>query len=617
MPQENTAPAFAQIYIYDAENEINNRHSIASHVNIRTLADLQSLMHEVNPIVRDFKTMNQVLIVNPDQVSNISMVFRAEGVPDPRRYNAPTNETEIGILILGSGGRTEDSPRLRDIVIRPQNGGQLQRINELNQMYDPMSYVLIFPLGQSGWHIDYKSQSEVKITAMQYYSFHLMCRETSRHDLHLFGKLFHQFIVDMYAKIEQFRLNYLRHNQNTLRSELYNGLQDAVALDDTDTRSIGQKIILPSSFIGSPRHMAQLYQDAISIVRRFGKPDYFITFTCNPRWPEIQSELLHNQTAADRPDLCTRVFNIKFKQLMKDITKDHILGVVVGYVCVIEFQKRGLPHAHMLFIVRSEDQPRTTLDFNKIISAEIPDVNTHPLAYATVTKHMMHGPCGALNRNAVCMKDGVCSKKFPKKITPMTTTMESGFPVYRRRRDGKVVNTRSGFALDNTWVVPHNVYLCTKYDAHINVEICNTVSAVKYLYKYVYKGHDRASVIVSSNNNTNNNQQATIQQDEISQFIDARYVSAPEATWRIFGFSLHKESPSHQRLSIHLPEQEPVYFREESNLNEVLANARDKKTTLTAYFALNVIDRDAHQYLYCKIPEYFTWHKQDTMWKKR
>lgn len=615
LPPESSAPSFAQIYVYDAENEINNRHAVASHVDIGTLADLQTLMHDVNPIVRDFKTMNQFLIENPDQGSDISMLFRSEGVPDPRRYNAPTNSTEIGILILGSSSRQEDEPRFRDIVIRPQNGGELQRINELNQMYDPMSYVLIFPLGQPGWHINYTSVSEGKVTAMQYYSFRLMYRE-SRNDLHLFGKLFHQFIVDMYAKIEQCRLNYLRHNQSTLRSELYSGLQDAVAHDDTDTASLGQKIILPSSFIGSPRHMSQLYQDAISIVRRLGKPDFFITFTCNPSWPEIQNELLYGQTAADRPDLCSRVFHLKFKQLIKDITKDHILGVVIGYVGVIEFQKRGLPHAHMLFIVRSEDKPRTTQDFDKVISAEIPDPETQPLAYATVTRNMMHGPCGSLNRNAICMKDGVCSKQYPKKFTPLTTTMESGYPVYRRRRDNKSVTNRSGIVLDNTWVVPHNVYLCTRYDAHINVEICNTVSAVKYLYKYVYKGHDRASVVINRSSSTGN-QQGPIIQDEINQFVDARYVSAPEATWRIFGFSLHKEFPAHQRLSIHLPNQEMVYFQEESNINQVVQNSRDKKTTLTAYFALNEIDQDAHRYLYNEIPEHYTWHKKETKWKKR
>jgi len=71
--------------------------------------------------------------------------------------------------------------------------------------------------------------------------------------------------------------------------------------------SIGKRVILPSTFIGGPRFMAQLYQDAMALVRRFGKPDLFITFTCNPAWDKITRELLQGQTANDnRPNLSAR-----------------------------------------------------------------------------------------------------------------------------------------------------------------------------------------------------------------------------------------------------------------------------------------------------------------------
>lgn len=106
-------------------------------------------------------------------------------------------------------------------------------------------------------------------------------------------------------------------------------------------------------------------------------------------------------------------------------------------------------------------------------------------------------------------------------------------------------------------------------------------------------------------------------QDEINRFIDARYVSAPEAIWRIFGFSLHKEFSAHQRLSIHLPGQEMVYFSEDANLGDALANAASKDTTLTAWFSINRTDPDANQYLYHEFPEYYTWKKSETVWRKR
>jgi hypothetical protein len=57
--------------------------------------------------------------------------------------------------------------------------------------------------------------------------------------------------------------------------------------------------------------MGQLYRDAMAKVRKFGKPNLFVTFTCNPKWKEITDALFPRQTAKDRPDLVTRVFNLK------------------------------------------------------------------------------------------------------------------------------------------------------------------------------------------------------------------------------------------------------------------------------------------------------------------
>ncbi len=54
----------------------------------------------------------------------------------------------------------------------------------------------------------------------------------------------------------------------------------------------------------------------------------------------------------------------------------------------------------------------------------------------------------------------------------------------------------SGFVFDNRWVVPYNPYLTMRYKCHINVEVCSSITTVKYLYKYVYKGHDRALAVV-------------------------------------------------------------------------------------------------------------------------
>lgn len=120
------------------------------------------------------------------------------------------------------------------------------------------------------------------------------------------------------------RLKFLKHNQDKLRVELYSGLVDVIHRMNTDSlcetaNHIGKSLVLPSSFIGGPRYMVQLYQDAMSVVRKLGKPDLFITFTCNPTWPEIANELLDHQIPSDRPDLIARVFKLKLDELFIDL----------------------------------------------------------------------------------------------------------------------------------------------------------------------------------------------------------------------------------------------------------------------------------------------------------
>ena len=174
-----------------------------------------------------------------------------------------------------------------------------------------------------------------------------MYREADFNILLRSNKLSHQFWVDQYAKIEQQRLNFLRFNQTQLRAEKYSKLRDAVE-SDGNVRDIGQLIILPSTFVGSPRYMHERYQDAMTYVKNFGKPDLFITMTCNPNWPEITRELLPNQTPQDRHDLIARVFRLQVKQLIRLLTKKRIFGRSRAHAYSIEWQKRGLPHVHLL-----------------------------------------------------------------------------------------------------------------------------------------------------------------------------------------------------------------------------------------------------------------------------
>ncbi len=119
--------------------------------------------------------------------------------------------------------------------------------------------------------------------------------------------------------------------------------------------------------------MVQNYQDAMAICRWAGCPDAFVTFTCNPQWLEIKKALLFGQRPQDRPDLVTRVFKIKLKELINDIHKNHVLGCTIAGIYVVEFQKRGLPHAHILIFFTKDCKPHTVEDVDCMISAELPN----------------------------------------------------------------------------------------------------------------------------------------------------------------------------------------------------------------------------------------------------
>jgi hypothetical protein len=92
----------------------------------------------------------------------------------------------------------------------------------------------------------------------------------------------------------------------------------------------------------------------------------------------------------------------------------------------IEFQKRGLPHAQIIFWVSNETSQSSVESIDSLITTEIPDPEIDPLGYILVAEHMIHGPCEDYNKNAPCMKDVRCTKKFPKKSKKKLPLMEMG-----------------------------------------------------------------------------------------------------------------------------------------------------------------------------------------------
>jgi hypothetical protein len=254
------------------------------------------------------------------------------------------------------------------------------------------------------------------------------------------------------------------------------------------------------------------------------------------------------------------------------------------------------------------DQLETPDKINSIISAELPDEGKFPKLYEAVCKFMIHGPCGTTVKYSPCMKDKRCSKYFPKKFVHKTSFDEGGYPIYRRRDLGVTV-LKKKVLLDNRSVVPYNPMLIMKYQAHVNIEICNKSNCIKYLFKYITKGVDRVTASLEFGDEEN--------VDEIKQFYDCRYLSPSESIWRIFKFDIHNRWPAVKRLTFHLHNEQRVMFTDTSKLTSVVARNRERRTMFLAWMEANKKYSSGRTLTYVQFPSKFTYNSDNRHWSPR
>jgi len=430
LPTRDQSPKFAQIYIYDTSEQIQHRLDFNSSLSTSIIQLLTNILQPINhyiqhciPHIEELQTSSTQtfdLTIQPLQVQN-------------RRYDLPT-ATEVAAIIPYDSIEHAQQHRQIRLHKRILNEDGLSQptfayISQMDCNYDPLHYVLLFLRGEPGWHPNLLHYRGTKtVTQLQYYSYRLMVRTNDFPHFHLSGRLAQEYVVDCFCKIEEARLDWCRRNQQQLRAETYQGLMDEI-VNNHNPSATGRLIVLPPTFVGGDRFMKKLYLDSMAIVRKYGKPDLFITFTCNPRWPEVQRALFDNQRPPDRPDITARVFRLKLKAFLNDILKKQVFGKINGCIYTIEFQKRGLPHCHMLLILDQSTKPVTTDDFDNFVCAELPNPNNDLNLYETITTTCLHGPCGSDYPLAPCMKtnsDGTryCSKQYPKPFCDNTYLRE-------------------------------------------------------------------------------------------------------------------------------------------------------------------------------------------------
>ena len=626
LPEPGSRPLFSQIYFHDPANELTNRrgHTSTSDLDKDYLQKAQEAIHECNPYVKQFKTA--IEIAENDGARDLQIVLtdrtRRRDI-HKGTMNLPSPDSDVAVIAPG----TTITDQFGKLAVTLQlRGGSLQNIDPLHPAYDPLSYVLLFPCGSQGYHLGLKGNRskgngpENTISLEDFYRYHLQVRDPGNHFNLLLrgGRLTQQYVCDMFAKIESYRLNWVRQNQKTIKAEKYKVIDDALKSDAEVLP--GRLTILPPSIYGSPRWYAKEFQDAMALVRIKGKPDYFLTFTCNPKWPEITTSLWEGDRE-QRSDIIARVFHMKVVKLLEDLIKKHILGHVDAYVMVKETQKRTLPHIHMLLTMVPRDKPRTAREIDCVISAEIPNKEANPELHRIVTTNMIHGPCGEHNYNSPCMVDRKCTKQYPKDLREQTSFSEDSYPLYRRRAETapgvpitKKIHTKStiksqepresqeprSVQVDNRWVVPYNPFILLKYDAHINLEIVSTVLSVKYLYKYIEKGPDQCLMRLQPT------EQEKSKHDEVTRYELGRYITASEAFWRIYKFPLQWKMPTVNMLAIHLEDEQVMTFSDvDAARNQI--NSGPPASTLTAFFDAMTRHPDMRHVVYPDVYQHFTY----------
>ncbi|GJV85239.1 hypothetical protein Tco_1525137, partial [Tanacetum coccineum] len=220
----------------------------------------------------------------------------------------------------------------------------------------------------------------------------------------------------------------------------------------------------------------------------------------------------------------------------------------------------------------------------------LPDPETDSEGYKVISEMMVHGPCGPTHKDAVCMNDGNCSKKIPKKYNKETYFDKNGHAHYRRRET-----------------------------SYINVEYCGWSMLIKYLFKYISKGTDRIFEKVTKPNEElqTRTEPERVKVDKLQNYIDGCYICPHEACWRILKFDIHSRYPAVQILCVQQENMQSITFRDRDSLDSIVNDEGKKKTTLTEWLAYNKAHTNGHHLTYVDFPKEFVWYADTKTWSLR
>uniref|UniRef100_A0A915E5Z2 Helitron helicase-like domain-containing protein n=1 Tax=Ditylenchus dipsaci TaxID=166011 RepID=A0A915E5Z2_9BILA len=490
LPDEDEQAKGGQLFFIDTHEALGIRQSKLK-CDPKDTEMIHNYLLQNNPYAKAYVMMKDEMneqerigLETGQEAKQIQLLFNLKTTADQRRYNLPQTNEVAAVFVPTSDGNVPAA----HITVH-ERGKEVKNLQHIDPNVEPMLYPLLRPNGEQGWNVNMKTKSGKKLTQCDYINFHNQYRrdkvlpnQYEFNPLHYADKLTHQWYVERWCCVEAERLLFIRLNQNKIKATSYSGLQDY--LNNTKEQlgaSIGRQIVLPSTYTGGPRYMLNGYNDAMCICSEFGIPDLFITMTCDPTHPDILKNIPSGDKPNNHPGICNRVFRQHCEKVLevlncKDKKKGGIFGRMTAFCYTIEFQKRGLPHMHLLLTVDEEGKKYLRDNVDEVLSARVclcGDENCF------INARMIHGPCGLENPKCPCMKSRLCpdcnskpkrdrpadcedcagmekycSKGFPQPFSEKTDLSGHGYAKLKAPIGESVkVGNRT---IDNSMVVPHS-----------------------------------------------------------------------------------------------------------------------------------------------------------------